>query len=370
MNVLFDINHPAHVHLFKHAIWELEADGVNVLVTSRTKEMTTELLDAYDIKHIPLSGRRPGTLGLFAEWAVREVRMLNTARKFNPDVVVGRLNPPLVHVSKLLRAPNVIVMDTEIKSPAIDRAYAVLTHPFIDVYCTPPSIEPPHDGVDHHLMDFQELAYLHPNYFTPDPAALEQFGVDPEETYFVLRFAGWDAFHDVGFTGLSPDGKRELVEYLSAHGKVYITSESPLPEEFAEYQLPIPSHLVHHLLYYADLYVGDSGTMSSEAAILGTPAVRVSSMVSKDSESIFYELEHRYGLMFAYADEVAALAKVKAIVEQPETKTLWREKRDVLLAEKGDVTAQLVELIWKASGQKRPRQIVVESPSGEVTEPQ
>ncbi|MFC6733669.1 DUF354 domain-containing protein [Haladaptatus sp. DYSN1] len=366
MNVLFDINHPAHVHLFKHAIWELEAEGANVLVTSRNKEMTTDLLDAYGIDHIPLSSRRPGTLGLFGEWAIREARMLNVARKFEPDVVVGRLNPPLVHVSKLLGARNVIVMDTEIKSAAIDRAYSVLTHPFIDVYCTPPSIKPPNEGIEHHLMDFQELAYLHPNYFTPDPSILESYGVDPDETYFVLRFAGWDAFHDVGFSGLSPDGKRELVDYLAGHGKVYITSESPLPEEFAEYRLPIPAHLVHHLLYYADLYVGDSGTMSSEAAILGTPAVRVSSMVSKDTESIFYELEHEYGLMFAYADEAAAMAKVKAIVEAPATKAEWREKRDVLLAEKGDVTTQLVDLIWAAAAHPRPRQIAVETPPTKV----
>ncbi|WP_332897110.1 DUF354 domain-containing protein [Haladaptatus sp. CMSO5] len=366
MKVLFDVNHPAHVHLFKHAIWELEANGVEVLVTSRHKEMTTELLDAYGIEHVPLSGRRPGTLGLFAEWAIREARMLNVARKFKPDVVVGRLNPPLVHVSKLLGARNVIVMDTEIKSATIDRIYSVITHPFIDVYCTPPSIEPPTDRIDHHLMDFQELAYLHPNYFTPDPSVLERYGVNPEDTYFVLRFAGWDAFHDVGFSGISPETKRELVEYLSAHGKVYITSEGDLPEEFAEYALPLPSHLVHHLLAFADLYVGDSGTMSSEAAILGTPAIRASSMVSHDTESIFYELEHEYGLMFAYADEQAALDKAKELVESPATADEWREKRERLLAEKGDVTTQLVDIIWEAGRAVRPNATDAQTPTPEA----
>ncbi|MDO9537119.1 MAG: hypothetical protein Q7J68_02245 [Thermoplasmata archaeon] len=46
MKVLFDMGHPAHVHLlqpgwlFKNTIWELEKQGHAVKVTARDKDVT------------------------------------------------------------------------------------------------------------------------------------------------------------------------------------------------------------------------------------------------------------------------------------------------------------------------------------------
>lgn len=349
MRVLFDVNHPAQVHLFRNAIREIEDSGGEVLVTSREKEVTTRLLDEYGIDHVPLSASRDGTLALASEWAARELRMFRVARSFDPDVMVGRLNPPLVHVSKLLGAPNVVVMDTEIKSAIIDRCYSLVTHPFIDVYCTPPSIDPP-SGVDRHrTLDFQELAYLHPNRFSANADCLRGLGVDPDERYFVVRFAAWDAFHDVGYTGFSPEARRDLVERLDARGTVYVSSEDPLPAEFAQYELPVSPHHVHHLLRYADLYVGDSGTMSSEAAMLGTPSVRANSMVDDDTESVFFELEDRYGLMFSFADERRAIERAAAIADGDVDRD-WEDRRRELLSDKSDVTARTVDIIRNAAG--------------------
>ena len=55
MNILFDINHPAHIHLFKHAINKLKESGHNVVITSRDKDITVDLLDRYGFKHFVLS---------------------------------------------------------------------------------------------------------------------------------------------------------------------------------------------------------------------------------------------------------------------------------------------------------------------------
>ena len=40
MRVLFDMGHPAHVHLFKNIIKKLTADGHEVKITARDKEVT------------------------------------------------------------------------------------------------------------------------------------------------------------------------------------------------------------------------------------------------------------------------------------------------------------------------------------------
>ena len=51
MNILFDINHPAHVHFFKNAIKILENSNHNIIITAREKEMTTYLLGKYNIEN-------------------------------------------------------------------------------------------------------------------------------------------------------------------------------------------------------------------------------------------------------------------------------------------------------------------------------
>lgn len=52
MKILFDMGHPAHVHFFKNAIWELEKRGHQVKVTAREKDVTLELLGAYKIPYV------------------------------------------------------------------------------------------------------------------------------------------------------------------------------------------------------------------------------------------------------------------------------------------------------------------------------
>jgi predicted glycosyltransferase len=204
-------------------------------------------------------------------------------------------------------------------------------------------------------MDFQELAYLHPQYFDPDPAVLERYGIDASETYFVVRVAGWDAYHDVGYTGISPDGLDQLVAMLSEAGRVFISSEDELPPELAEYRLPTDPEDIHHVLYYADCYVGDSGTMSTEAAMLGTPAIRTNTMVGEDDENIFRELEDRYGLLRSFADENEAIRAVEQLLAHDDDPVDWCRRRDRLIADQPNVTEQLVETILETESDTAAR---------------
>jgi predicted glycosyltransferase len=54
---------------------------------------------------------------------------------------------------------------------------------------------------------------------------------------------------------------------------VFISSESRLPEELSPYNLPISVDKMHHLMAFANLYIGESATMASECAVLGVPAI-------------------------------------------------------------------------------------------------
>lgn len=345
MRVLFDLYHPSHVHLFKNAIWELETEGHDVLVTSRDKEVTIDLLEAYDIEHVTLSAKRRGTLGILSESGLRFAKMVRVARRFEPDIVAGRINPVSVAVAKLAGASNVMFKDSDYTT-----LISKVTHPFVDMMYIPANFDLDLGEMEHRVDGFQELAYLHPNWFEPKKDLLEKQGISPENPYFVLRFVAMDAHHDGEHNGFSLEAKRELVSLLSERGDVYITSEDSLPDEFEEHRLPIPPDYIHHLLSYADIYIGDSQTMATEAALLGTPSIRSNSFAGNGDLSNFVELEKEYELLFSFADEDDAIQKVKELIDDQEVHGQWQERRQQLVEEKVDVTEDMVELFYQIGG--------------------
>lgn len=348
IRVLFDVGHPAQVHLFRHARQVLERHGHETFVASRAKEVTVDLLDAYGIDHTPLTRRGESFPGLVWELCLREKRLLSLAREFDPDVVVSRLSPAAAHVSAVVGCRNVVVSDTHVDSRLTRLVDHRLTLPFVDTVCAPDSFDLPVSAERRRSLDFQELAYLHPQYFQPDPTGLSAAGIDTAEPYFVVRLAGWDAYHDVGHRGLSPDGTRELVDFLERHGAVYLSAETTLPPDLAPYRLTTPPERVHDVLYYADLYVGDSGTMSTEAALLGTPAVRTNTMVGEGDENVFRELERRYGLLSSFRDENRAIEEVERLVRDGIDETIWQARRDRLVEEQPNVTERMVDVILES----------------------
>jgi predicted glycosyltransferase len=338
--ILFDISHPAHVHLFKYAIGELQQDGHEVAVTSREKDITVDLLDAYGIDHTPISKKGESKASLISEWIRREAKMVKIARSFEPDVIVSRLNPPAAHASVAAGCPSVVFDDSEKAQFA-----AKITHPFADVICTPANFSRNLGRKQRRYNGFHELAYLHSNRFEPDSQILRKHGVDPDQEYAVLRFVSWGAHHDINQMGFSQGGKRKLIDTLNQHVDIYITSERELPPEFEEYRLPIPPELIHQLLYHANIYVGDSQTMATEAAVLGTPAVRSNTFAGENDMSNFIRLESEYELLYSTADEQEAIALVEQLSETSDLEEMWHERRERLIEDTVDVTSYMLSII-------------------------
>ncbi|WIV66207.1 DUF354 domain-containing protein [Natrialbaceae archaeon AArc-T1-2] len=350
MRAIVTIQHPAHVHFYRHVIDELEARGHGVFVFARENDLAVPLLEHYDIDHEVLASSQESIVGLVRTQLTYELRLLRRARTIDPDVMTAIGGVAVSHVAHLVGARSVVFLDNEgVTSHRI-------TTPFAHVVCTPRAFREEYGDTHRRYDGYQELAYLHPARFDPSPDRLRAHGVEPDERYSVLRFRTWDALHDVGEAGLSPAGKRRLVDILADHGEVYITSSDPLPSDLEPYRLPVPTHLIHDLLYYADCYAGDSATMATEAGVLATPAVRIQSFATGDREfSNFVELEERYGLVRSTADERDALELVATLVADPETTAIWRARRERLLGEKIDVTSFVVEVLEAQAGERVER---------------
>ena len=112
--------------------------------------------------------------------------------------------------------------------------------------------------------------------------------------YFFLRFASLNAHHDSGIKGINTEVAQRLIEILSPHGRINITSERPLEPQFEQYRIKINPLDMHHVMAFASLYIGDSQTMAAEAGVLGLPFVRFNDFVGRIG--YLRELEDKYEL--------------------------------------------------------------------------
>ncbi|ELY64782.1 DUF354 domain-containing protein [Natronococcus jeotgali] len=342
MRVIVTIQHPAHVHFFKHAIAELEADGHDVFVFARENEVVSELLDRYEIDHEILAGESNSLLSLAAVQATYEARLLARARRIKPDVITAIGGPAATHVAKLVGAKSVVFYDTEHAT-----LIKMLAYPFADTVCTPECYDGDVGSKKIEYPGYHELAYLHPDRFEPDPSVLEAAGLEPDDTFVVMRLSSWDSSHDMGQGGF--DDPIEAVRRLEDAGAtVLITSEVPLPEALESNRTTTSPEQMHHLLAYADCFVGEGATMAAEAAVLGTPAVYVNSL----SLGYMRELEEEYGLVFNFNGDdrhVRSLEKAVSIIEAGDDGT-WNRRRERLLADRIDVTDVIVRELETVAG--------------------
>ncbi|MBK6641096.1 MAG: hypothetical protein IPG39_07565 [Bacteroidetes bacterium] len=93
------------------------------------------------------------------------------------------------------------------------------------------------------------------------------------------------------------------------------------------------------------MLIGDSQTMTAEAAVLGTPALRYNDFVGK--LSYLEDLEHNFGLTYGFktSNSEGLIAKVAEMVNNPNLKQEWAEKRKVLLTKKINLAAWMVNLL-------------------------
>ena len=330
MNIVITIQHPAHVHFFKHVIRLLQQEGHRVDVFARVKDLVPYLLDAYGIDYEILAGN-PGSP---REIPITQLRfthgLLSACRRISPDVMMAIGAPAVAHVSTLCGATSLLFTDTEHA-----RFQLRISVPFADRVYTTESFET--DLGDHQIRypGLHELAYLHPNWFDPVDDIRSRYGIDPDRQLAVVRQISWEAVHDVGHSGF--DRLERLVAELEKDGvQVLITSEGELPSHLEPYQVTVPPEEIHDLLYHADVLIGESGTMTLESAVLGTPAVFVASF----SAGVLTELESDYGLVCVPDSEdrtTGAVGCAKRLLRKDQS--IWERRRQRLLDDKIDTTA-------------------------------
>ena len=354
MNILIDIAHPAHVHLIKNTYYELINKGHKVIVTVKDIPSAVQLLNILEIPFIYLGGKSDSLIGKAFLQLKFNYLLWKVVFREKIDIAFGS-SLTIAQLSKYTKVKSIILDDDD---DDVEPLFVKYAHPAADHILSPAcAIRRTQKMIGY--SGYHELAYLHPNRFNPDESVLSEIGVLPGEKYFILRFNAFKAHHDVGVQGLSLENKRQLISLLERHGKVFITTERNIDDEFKPYQLKVSPDKAHSLMYYATMLVGDSQTMTSEAAVLGTPAIRCNTFVRRIS--YLEEEEFKYNLTYGFLPENSdsLFSKINELLEMPNIKNEWKKRRENMLKDKIDVTAFFT---WFIENYPQSAQIMRENP--------
>ncbi len=360
MKYLFFFVHPSKFHVFRNTINYLKRAGhqVDILITSKDILATLVENEGWEYTNIFPEGRKMKNIPAYISSGINTIRTLYRLYKFNRgkkyDLFIT--DDLLVYIGKYKKTPSIVFNDDDLR---IVKPYAIILA--MTDYCLSPIItdlgryNKKKIGFD----GYKELAYLHPNQFIPDKSVLEELNLKTEK-YFVLRLVSLRAYHDVGLSGLDNAKVLQLISLLEEYGQVLITAERELPDEFEKYRINIHPSKMIHVLAFADLYIGDSQTMSSEAAVLGVPSFRLSDFSGRIS--VMEEKGDKYMSMKSYktSDFAQLVTDVKELLASSDYRELFETRRQKMLSEKIDLSEFM---IWLFENYPKSVAIMKENPN-------
>lgn len=296
MNVLLVTGHPAQVHNFRHLRSELLSKGHQVFWLASDKDISKYLLQCYDINYSLLGKPGKSIFSKFITLIKNSFFVMNFIKRNKITMVCSRVSPYVSLACFFLRVPHIALTDTE-TAGFYDKIFGRLVSALFTAKSFKRQLRSDQIRYDGNI----ELFYLHPNRFKPSDNAHRLLGIDHGTPFVVLRFVSWDAYHDKGLNGFSDENKMKAAQEFSKYARVFITSEKELPPALEEYRIKIPPERMHDILASATLFFGESATMASESAVLGTPGIFLDNVGRGYTDE-----ESQFGLVFNFKSDLTA----------------------------------------------------------------
>jgi predicted glycosyltransferase len=275
MLIWVDCTAAAHPLVLKPIVERLEARGHEVFVTAREYGQTLGVLDRLGIPYESV-GRHAGASSLRKGGAIvgRSAALARLIWKRRPDLALSHGSVDLALVSSLFRIPSVQMQDYEFaglqRQVAFRLARRVLVPDAIPVERLRKV-----GAKERKLFPFpglKEEYYL--AGFKPDPAVLDELGLDREKVLVVLRpppetseYHARNDLYGITMSRLASAGEVQAVIVPRTD------RQGDEVRELGAANLVVPECAIdaQSLISFADLVVSAGGTMNREAVALGTP---------------------------------------------------------------------------------------------------
>ncbi len=354
---LFQLNHPAHFHLYRNLMGQLYAAGYEIFITAKDKDILRGLLAGYSVTFLSDVYRKKNIFSISVSLLKRDYRLFKYVNKIKPHLMIGT-SPEIGHISLITRIPSVFLGEDDINLSYMMYLGALTCYPMFSTVLSPHGVN---NGIFNpktiHYNGIQKLAYLHPAWFNPDRSKVV---ISPGQKYFMIRLSDMNSYHDFSNTGLTDEIVRQIINMLQPWGRILISSARSLPVDFEPYRFNGKIEDIHHYLYFSDMLISDSQSMSVEAALLGTPNIRFNRMIGKIS--ILNELENKYRLTVGINASQPRLLfeKITEWLSENSLQKAFKAQKGKLIADKIDVTSFL---FWFISNYPESKQIMLDNPS-------
>ena len=315
-------NHPSQLWVLK-SLAEKLTDDYNIIWFLREKDIAVPLAERLGIPFRIISKGSKGLIGNLVEYITTALQCLAITKKEKIDLWITK-NGASHLAARILGRKSISFTDDDID---IIPLLAYSSFPFTNLIIAPESTSMGRwTNKTRRIPGNFEMFYLHPKRFNPDSSIFSELNLANNERFAIIRLVSLTAHHDLGAKGLTEDLISKVITLSKKYRvKIFITSEKPLEPHLEPYRLQIPLHRIHHALYYATYFLGDSQTMTTEAALLGTPAFRMNSFVGKIN--MMNELEKKeISFGFKPGDEEALLKKLKQTIGAKDQKKKMRER--------------------------------------------
>ena len=268
MRVWVDLTNSPHVLVMRPVIRALERRGAEVLVTARDFAQTLGLCERHGLACEAIGRHRGGRLaakglGLLS----RSGALARWARGRGIDVALGHGSNDVTVAARLLGIPSATAFDYEwakVQHTVNCRLVRAIVVPDaipldrLRPYGATEAKYRPYPGLkeDYYLADFE-----------PDPAVLDELGLDPARPIAVVRtppaVSLYHRFENPLFA--------QVLDRLRGEQAVVLPRTEQQRAELSGFIVPEEAIDAQSLVAYADLVISAGGTMNREAVALGTP---------------------------------------------------------------------------------------------------
>lgn len=358
MRIFIYLGHPAHFHLYKNVIANLIKNKHEVTIFIKKKDVLETLLQESGLPYhnILAEGRKDSKTGMLWGILKRAWKLWRFCNKHNPDLLTGT-SVENSFVGKLKGIPVINVGEDDAGAVPL---YAKIAYPWASTILAPAVCDCGkwnHKAVKYN--SYQELAYLHPNHFTPRKEIVKKY-FSPDKPYFILRFVKLSANHDKGIKGLNTPVAEKIIQILRPYGDVYITSERELEPQFEPYRIAIRPIDMLDVMAFAQIYIGDSQTMAAEAGVLGVPFIRFNDFVGRIGYLNELEQVYRLGYGIKSNEEDKLYATLTDLLSMQDRKNIFLHRKNKMLAEKIDYAKFLT---WFLENYPKSKRIMRKDPS-------
>jgi hypothetical protein len=345
MRILFELNHPAHIHFFKNVIHLLKTHNHSIAVVIKDKDINYKLIQELEIDSLFLLGKYDSFGEKLYSLFAGTMKLFKISLIFRPDLYIG-WNPVYCGlISKLFRKPFLLFEDNEYNWEQM-----IFRVPFATKIFTT-SIFPHKFGRRHHTYNsYEELSYCHPKWMKKDLQYLKKtFDIIKKKNnhLITLRLVSWGATHDFHHYGLNLNTikkQNDFLQYLQKFGTVLLSIEGKGPILINDNRkIKIDSRYFLDFLAESDIYIGEGGTTAAEAAIFGIPTIYTSTLI----RSYLLELSIKYRLIYFSVSIPDIKKKIEEIFERTTIKQIYSKRRDKMLQEKIDLNQFMLEEIEK-----------------------